>query len=110
MPNTDVQKTEATTPPFLEDLEGTKEAIRRATEKIIAAKARRKKCNDQIAAERESLKELGVNMKGFALALAAFEHDQAKRLAIDTSYNIAREALGIQLELDMAGFSGATVN
>lgn len=81
------------------EITADKDEIAAAIHFIIEQKASRKVINDAISARKARIKTRGVNLHGFMLALRSFEQDEAHRLAIDTSYQLTREALGIQLDL-----------
>lgn len=114
MTATQTQRTSAEAPANIAtdtaSLTKLKPKIAKAIAKIIRLKAERNKVNESIAAVKSEMVELGVNKKGFMRALTDYELDDArKRRDIDVSHEIAREAMDIQLGLELEEETSPTV-
>ena len=87
--------------PRMTNLSETKETIRDAVRAILSLKNERKEINSAIAEERAKVVNCGVPKAALDLAIRMKEMDVEDRNAIDEGYAIARDALGMGLQLSM---------
>lgn len=69
--------------------------IANAVKNIVQLKSKRKKINDDIAAERQTVVAQGIDRDAFNASLRRFEMDPDVRAEFDRSIAMANEALGI---------------
>jgi len=83
------------------NLTEAKEAVREAVTTIISLRSDRKEINAAIGEQRARCKNLGVPPAALDLAIRMKESDPEDRKKHDEGYLIARDALGLRLQLDM---------
>lgn len=77
-----------------------KAVVRHAVPAIINLKKQRKELNAEISALRANVKSIGIPTAALDLAIRMREIDPEDRAAHDQGYIIARDALGLKIQLD----------
>tara|TARA_Y100000034_G_C6768191_1_gene342558 strand:+ start:404 stop:751 length:348 start_codon:yes stop_codon:yes gene_type:complete len=80
-----------------------KKEIAELADQVIALRISRGEINAEIAAKRARVEELGIKKRAFDYAVKYKEMDIDQRRELDTSYAIAREAVGVPIEAGLFG-------